>query len=89
MNQEKIQKIIKVRDKNDDYHNWIVYEETEHTYKIYAECDKGYITEIYKCTTDYIDGVLYSCEIKNPFPLLPKEYMKAEFIELWAKSDEC
>jgi hypothetical protein len=36
-----------------------------------------------------MDDDLYSGEIKNPFSLMPKEYMKAEFCEIWCKDGEC
>jgi hypothetical protein len=83
MNQTETKK-IKVKDRNGDFNNWIVYAETEHTYKIYAECDRGYIAEIYKdkvWSFDYIES-WYSDEIKNPFSLLPEWYAKAEFCEI-------
>jgi hypothetical protein len=63
MNQENSKIIIKVKDRNGDFNNWIICGETDSTYKIQAECDRGYISEVYKCTADYIDGVLYSCGI--------------------------
>ena len=81
MNQKK----IKVKDRNGNFNNWIIYGETGITYKICAECDKSFITEIYKHTTNSIDGVLYSTEIKSPFSLLPEWYAKAEYCEIRLK----
>ena len=89
MNQEKIKKIIKVKDRDGNLNNWIIYGETKDSYKICAECDKRFITEIYKCATDYINSDLYSGEIKNPFSLMDERYMRAEFCEIWCRKDEC
>lgn len=79
---------ILIKDINGNLNKWNIYEETENTYKICADCDKRFITEIYKCTTDYIDGILYSGEIKNPFSKM-KRYCKAEFCEFILKDYEC
>ena len=89
MNQEKIKKIIKVKDRDGNFNNWIIYGETKDSYKICAECDKRFITEIYKCAIDYINGDLYSGEIKNTFSLMDERYMRAEFCEIWARNGEC
>jgi hypothetical protein len=85
MNQEK----IKVRDKFGNINDWTIYAETADTYKICADSDKRFLTEVYKCTTGYIDGVLYSVEIKNIVSTMPERYFRTEFGEFWVKNDEC
>jgi hypothetical protein len=82
------QRKIKVKDKYNKFNDWSIYGETENTYRICADCDKRFIAEIYKSTTDYIDGVLYSCEIKNIVSTMPENYMKAEYHEFWLKKGE-
>lgn len=88
-NQEK--NTIKVKDRNGNYNNWIAYETTENTIKVYAECDKRYITEldINKLHIGFYDNKIYSDEVKNPFSLMDERYMKTEFCEIWCKEDEC
>jgi hypothetical protein len=86
MNQEKIK--VKVPDRNGNYNNWTIYGETKYTYKIYAECNRSYISELYKSDL-YIDEndnwCLYTDIVKHPFSLMPN-VVKAEFC--WIKLDE-
>ncbi|MDD4778978.1 MAG: hypothetical protein PHT02_00045 [Tissierellia bacterium] len=93
-----MKKIIKVKDNNGKYNNWIIYGETKDSFKIYADCDKSYITEIYKTSVfrgsiKNVNGEyeyhFISVEIKNPFLLMPEWYGKAEFCEIRLKNGEC
>jgi hypothetical protein len=84
MNLEK--KKVKIYDNTGNINIWIIYGETEYTYKVYAECDRSYITEIHKSKVQYFEDdfyyEIYCTEIKNPFSLLPEWYAKAEFCEI-------
>jgi len=82
------QQSVLVKDTNGNLNKWNIYEETEFTYKICADCDKRFITEIYKSDTDYINGAFYAREIINPFSKM-KRYCKAEFCEILLKDYEC
>lgn len=81
---------ILIQDKNKNIHKWNVYGESELSYKICAECDKRFITEVYKKNVyyDVVDEDFYCSEIKNPFPFIDEKYLKAEFREFKLKKGE-
>lgn len=75
---------IMIKDKKDKWHKWITYGETDFSYKIYADENKKFITEIYKKLVHNLWGIYYSDEIRNPFDTLEApNRCKAEFCEIW------
>ncbi|HOM66417.1 MAG TPA: hypothetical protein PK591_11450 [Ignavibacteriales bacterium] len=55
-----INKLIYVKDKNNNINPWIVTSETPTTYKIESKCDRRYFTSIYKKDC-YIQGNQLYC----------------------------
>lgn len=75
---------IMIRDRKNKWHKWIVYGETDSSYKVYADENKKFITEIYKNLVCEFLGAYYSGEIRNPFDTLEApNRCKAEFCEIW------
>jgi hypothetical protein len=75
-----VNQAIYLPDINKNLNKWIIENETENTYKIYADYDKRFVTEVYKSLTYWFEGKLYSSEIRSPFStIVPDRYGKCEY----------
>lgn len=83
INLDKVKKYIHIKDNKGAVNKWLIEKETINSYKIFFN---GFISEINKLKTFYIDDDLYTLDIRNAYTTLfkanGKKYSKATFCEI-------